>query len=175
MAALIAKLRLMVNDPLGAAQRFTDDQLQDVLDANREDIRQLELEPADTVSAGGATTWLDWHASVGGAWEAAPVLQGGSWQTLTPGTSELLVGVWHFTTAQSVPMFITGRLYDLHAAAADAIELKMAQVAEEFDFSADGGSYSLSQKLRGLQTMLTMHRSNARPLKAILLRGDTRC
>jgi hypothetical protein len=174
MAALIAKLRLMVNDPLGATQRFSDDQLQDILDANREDIRQMALEPADTIAANGATTWLDWFSPLGGAWETGATLQNSSWQSLTADSAELLIGVWHFNAAQSLPMYVTGRLYDLHAAAADVIELKMAQAAEDFDFSADGGSYSLSQKLRGLQTMLNTHRSKARVSTAVLMRGDTR-
>ena len=36
--------------------------------------------------------------------------------------------------------------YDLHAAASDIWEEKTAVLAEEFDFKADGGSYSRSQK-----------------------------
>lgn len=175
MDALLAKLRLMVNDPLGATQRFSDDALQDALDANREDIRQMELAPADTIGLGGVTSYLDWFAPCGGAWESGVVLQNGSWATLTATTSELLAGVWHFAAPQNAPMYVTGRLFDLYAAAADVVELKMAAAAEEFDFSADGGSYSRSQKLRGLQTLAERHRSLQRPSKAVLMRGDTRC
>lgn len=36
--------------------------------------------------------------------------------------------------------------YDLHAAAADIWDEKAAAVADEFDFKADGGSFSRSQK-----------------------------
>jgi len=36
--------------------------------------------------------------------------------------------------------------YDLHAAASDIWDEKAAALAEEFDFKADGGSYSRSQK-----------------------------
>ena len=42
--------------------------------------------------------------------------------------------------------------YDLFAAAADLLYEKAATVAEHTDYSADGGSFSLSQKQRGLLT-----------------------
>jgi len=58
--------------------------------------------------------------------------------------------------------------YDLHAAAADIWEEKVAVLADEFDFKADGGSYSRSQKY--LQYMAkARHHQSRRSAKTIKL------
>jgi len=49
--------------------------------------------------------------------------------------------------------------YDLNAAAADIWEEKAATVAEDFDFSADGGRYSRSQAYEHYMKMAARYRS----------------
>lgn len=49
--------------------------------------------------------------------------------------------------------------YDLHAAAADIYEEKAAVVAQDFDFSADGGNYSRSQAYEHYMKQARYHRS----------------
>jgi len=49
--------------------------------------------------------------------------------------------------------------YDLHAAAADIWEEKAAAIADEFTFSADGGSYSRSKKYDQYKASARSHRS----------------
>ena len=57
--------------------------------------------------------------------------------------------------------------YDLHAAAADIWEEKAAALAEEFDFKADGGSYSRSQKYEQYMKKSRFHlaRRSAKTIK----------
>lgn len=49
--------------------------------------------------------------------------------------------------------------YDLHAAAADIWEEKAANVAHRVDFSADGGSYSMSKLYEQYMAMARNHRA----------------
>lgn len=53
--------------------------------------------------------------------------------------------------------------YDLHAAAADIWEEKAAIVAQDFDFNADGGSYSRSQVYEQYQKRARYHRARRVP------------
>ena len=58
--------------------------------------------------------------------------------------------------------------YDLNAAAADIWEEKAATMAEDFDFSADGGRYSRSQAYEHYMRMAARYRSrrSARTISA---------
>jgi len=59
--------------------------------------------------------------------------------------------------------------YDLNAAAADIWDEKAALVAADFDFSADGGSYTRSQKLEACQQQARYFRAR-RAIRVILPR-----
>lgn len=52
--------------------------------------------------------------------------------------------------------------YDLHAAAGDIWEEKAAAAAGEFDFAADGGNYSRSQKYEQYMKQARWHRARRR-------------
>jgi len=47
--------------------------------------------------------------------------------------------------------------YDLHAAAAEIWEEKAAAIADEFDFSADGGNYSRKQRYENFMNKARHH------------------
>lgn len=49
--------------------------------------------------------------------------------------------------------------YDLHAAAADYWEGELAKVAGQFDFEADGGKFSRSQKIANFERQRAYHLS----------------
>ena len=53
--------------------------------------------------------------------------------------------------------------YDLHAAAADIWAEKAAIVAQDYDFQADGGSYSRSQVVAQFERQARSHRARRRP------------
>jgi hypothetical protein len=74
--------------------------------------------------------------------------------------------------APRVPDELTGEMeenpdwtatYDLHAAAADIWDEKAAVVAGDFDFSADGGSYTRSQAYQQMMQSARYHRSRRSP------------
>jgi hypothetical protein len=73
------------------------------------------------------------------------VITDGNYAVVTPIVSTFDLGIWLFSTSQSLPLLIYGAWYDSYAAAADVWELKAAIYAGHTDFSADGGNYSDSQ------------------------------
>ncbi len=62
--------------------------------------------------------------------------------------------------------------YDMHGAAADALEEWSAKVALQVDFQADGASYRMSQKQEALLRLAERHRQQQRPGTATMVRGD---
>src|ERR1041385_536806 len=91
MADLIAKVRLLIADPAGDAQTFTDLQIQDALDQRRTTAKLLQLRGEPTITDDGSFTYRDYYSRLGD-WDSSGTLQGASWATLTPSASEWLVG-----------------------------------------------------------------------------------
>lgn len=162
MATLITRIRLMVGDPAGGSQVFTDDEVQDILDAHRVEVRTAELIPVDSVAAGGAVSRKEFVAPRG-AWESGAVLQSNSYATVAPTVADLVIGRWTFATDQTPPMYISGQVYDLWGAAGDVLEAWAAKVAREFDFATDEQTFDRSQKTRGLLRVAAEYRRKARP------------
>lgn len=156
MTALIDRVRLLVNDPAGDGQVFSDQEIQDFLDLHRAHVRYLPLDEAPTYSA-GAVGYYD-YVTDRGHWEADLVVQDGAYGTLTPASIDLLTGHVHFTVSQTPPVLITGKVYDVYAAAVDLLEAWQAKVALEYNFSAEGQSFQRSQKLGQLAALADTYR-----------------
>lgn len=186
MAALITKTRLLINDPSGASQQFQDTDIQDALDDWRRDVRYEQLTPAPTLlNQGGVANdpsqpgiaeynWTDYYSSFQW-WEQGEVLSDGHFITLTPASSDELQGHWTFNLAipgQYPPVFITGRVFDLYAAAADLLEMWSATLLSSVDFTADGQSFHLSQLASGKQKLSDIYRRRALPTIAKAVRHD---
>lgn len=169
LADLITRLRTLVNDPAGASQSWSDDELQDFLDANRLDVRHAALRPETTWDSGVAT-YTDYYADYG-EWESDVVLEDGDGDDLSPTSSNLVVGHWTFSD-QDPGVYITGKTFDLYAASADVLESWAAKVALLFDFEADGGKYRRSQQREAFWAVAAQYRRKSRPRKAVLIRDD---
>jgi hypothetical protein len=61
--------------------------------------------------------------------------------------------------------------YDLNAAAADILTEKAAVLGQDFDFSADGGSYTRSQAYQQMMSLARHYRARRSP-KTITLRPE---
>jgi hypothetical protein len=158
MADLIALLRRAIGDAAGASQVFSDDELQAFLDARRFETRGLRLREEGTL-VGGLISYYDFYSAYGD-WESDGVLFQPDGTTVTPDTSEWLVGHWQFSAAQTVlPLSIRGKFYDVNAAAADALEAWAGKVALDFDFSTQGESFSRSQKQSQLLALARQYRA----------------
>ena len=169
--ALVDRVRRLINDPVGAEAIWTDDEIQEWLDAHRLDVALLPLQPVWSTVAGTAAA-LEYVAPYG-HWAPDALLQDSSGAELLPESADLLVGRWHF--AEHTPqVFLTGKSYDPYAAAADALEARAAQVALAYDFSADGATFQRSQQGESLLRLAQQYRSRSRPTIARLVREDTR-
>jgi len=158
MTALLARLRLLVDDPQSEAE-FTDQQLQDACDAHRLIIRYEELTGIETRTTTGSE-YLE-HISRFEDWETV-TLQDAGYAELTAATSDLNAGRWTFASEPNMPVYATGEAHDLHAAAADIWNYKAAAAAKQFAFSADGASYHLEQKYEHCKAQADFHRKHSR-------------
>lgn len=192
MADLIAQVRLMINDPASASQQFTDLNIQVKLDEYRDDIRYelLDIAPSivntSSTSNVAQTIFADYY-SKHQWWESDVVLQGYDtstgryWVVVAPVTSNYIVGHWTFEAnvftsgtvpGQYPPLFATGKVYDLNAAAADLLEFWAATLTGAYDFSSDGQSFKRSQLMQSKLTMAQYYRRQAKPKAMKMVRTD---
>lgn len=172
MAELISRVRSLIGDPAGANQALSDDEVQAALDRYQTVVRYAPLVPEPTPLPGGTVEYRDYYAGTGD-WEAGEVLVNAASQSLAPATSDRLTGHWTFASpGVAPPVFITGAFYDVFGAAADLLEAWAAKVKLEFDFTADGQSFSRSQKAKTLLEMAASYRRRQRPAVAVQVRAD---
>ena len=184
MSDLIARTRLLVADTSGSPL-FQDQDIQDKLDEVRTDLFQALLTPRITFNNPGGMTYNDYYYVPGGDprmkpigfFEANEVLIWGDFTTLTPTTSDELVGHWTFSTSQLPPVMIRGRYFDIYRASADLLDYKIANLAAtSVDFTSDGQSFHLSQQLTMLEKMRDEYRRKQRAITHTTKRldaGDT--
>ena len=166
MTDLIGRLRLLIGDVAGAAQVFSDQSLQDFLDRHRMDVAFEELEGRRGASGAFTdyfSTWSDW--------EADAKLYDSRGVQLSPTASDYLVGHWTFAN-QPPPVQARGKTYDIHAAAADALEAWAAKVKLEYHFTASGDSFHRDQKVQHLLELAKRHRAQARVFTTVAERSD---
>ncbi|MHB0968104.1 MAG: hypothetical protein ACYC36_16835 [Bellilinea sp.] len=150
MTDLIASLRGMTNAgtadySVGTTAYWSDDQLQAKLDAHRLDFYSAELTHI-TAMEGGAVVYKTYRAPYRN-------LEGGTVNFLlvdfqgTPAgtadyTADYTTGTVTFTADQAAKQWwLTGRSYDIYAAAADVWRMKAAHASEtSYDFSTDNHS-----------------------------------
>jgi hypothetical protein len=170
MAALISRVRQLINDPAGVGQTWADQDIQDVLDASRIDIFNGSMRAQPTFT-GSSLLYLDFFTDLAG-WEDDFVLKQYLVNVVTPATSEPIVGHWTFALTTLPPVYITGKSYDVWRAAADLLERTAAKWALSYDFSSDGQSFRRSQVLPALQSLAHTYRLKQRAGVLTLSRSD---
>jgi hypothetical protein len=191
MSALITQTRLMIADPSGTNQVFTDDQVQMKLDELRDDIWYEQLSAAPAVVNAASTNnqpqmvFADFYSAYHW-WEDGVVLQGyfggKASVVLTPVASDLLVGHWQFqlnifasgtAPGQFPPVWATGKIYDLYAASADLLDMRATTLSlTTFDFSSDSQSFKVSQVIDNMRKAALSYRRQAKPKIAKMVRRD---
>lgn len=186
MAAIIAEVRLLINDT-GGTPILTDQQIQDHLDDIRDDVRYEMLMQAPSIvnlsgSQSGVASFIyaddfsQYHW-----WETDVVIQDGHFIVLTPLASDYIVGHWQFeltpfvngtAPGQYPPVFITGKSYDINLAAAILWEIRAGMLATAYDFTADGQSFHRSQQMTMCLKMAQTFRCKARMRSIAVRRGD---
>lgn len=177
MDDLVARVRRYIGDPIPATgtPQFSNLEIMNVLDEHRFTVRYAPLRPGPTLQAGALYNFLDYYADVGN-WEADVKLSWVDFSTLTPTTSEPIDGHWAFTMSppgEYPPVYITGKYYDLHAAAADLLEQWAATLATTaYNFSADGRSFQRGTIVQTLANLARSHRNQAMATSHQAIRSD---
>lgn len=173
MTTLIAFVRGLTNDAT-VPYTLTDQQLQDYLDLNRLDVYNMELQFPDMISVGGVVEWHDFYSQGYNYWEDGYLIQGPDWQVRTPNTSEPLIGRWTFIASQDTPLYITGRSYDVYAAAVNALKQMESTLQCGIDFTADGLTVSRLQRIQNIRELRKTYTAQMRPRIVKMVRSDMR-
>jgi len=186
LSQLIDVLRGMVNAStadytVGTATFWDGDQMQAVLDRHRRDVFKEELYPLDTWVSSGSVAYYDYYSSFGNYEQttggtAVWWIEDGTGADV--GTALFTVDYMrgHITfsadTAGSV-YYLTGRSYDLNAAAAEIWDMKASHYAvSAIDWSSDNHSVRNSQMVSQCEKMAARYLAKALPARTILTRGD---
>ena len=174
MQAIIQRVRLLIDDPnpnfSDTVVQFSDQQIQDVLDSTRQDLRYLTLAPAPTYS-GTTISYLDYYADLGD-WEDDIQLKQWRINTVTPVASDNIVGHWTFAQTTLPPVYLVGKTYDVYRCAADLLERLSARWALSYNISVDGQSLQRSGAFTALMDLAHNYRLKQRAHQIGVTRSD---
>ena len=184
MADLILNLRGLTDAgtgdfTIGTISYFSDDHLQANLDRFRTDFIEDELYPVQQTLNGSAIykeyrahyTNLETVASGTTIFNLSDAV--GSNVATTLWTADYTNGIVTFASDQGGTSYnLSGRSYDLNAAAGAVWRLKAANAAKMFDFSTDNHSLKRSQFMQSCIQMAEMDEGMASPTVVELYRGD---
>ena len=176
MSALIQYVRDLINDPMPGEgdcdSVFTNDQVQQVLDQHRFDVFQLRLQAADDiVDASGVINWKQFYARYG-FWELDYRLQLNTFAVTTADTADAISGTWSFNTSQTLPIYLTGKHYDVYAAAVDLLIRWKAKLTLQYDVNTSVGSFQRSQRIANLDGLIKSYRGRMLPRVIKVVRKD---
>jgi hypothetical protein len=175
MAQLVTRLRSLIGDTAGAAEHFTDDRLEELLDGHRIDVRELELAALDSYEGAGGSARVHWRELLAPYkdWEDGVVVRDYRYELLTPATTDLRNGRWTFEPELYSPaLYVTGQTYDLAGAGADALEEWASHEARSFDVQTQGAQLARSQKSEALRAQALELRRRQRISVGRLVRTD---
>jgi hypothetical protein len=173
MAYIITKVRELIDDAAGADQVFSDQQIQDTLDARRRRIVREPLTPVSAVSPAGVTSYSEFYSRFG-YWETDIVVQDGSYADieLDIDDADYRVGKFTFLNPRNPPVFLSGVVYDLYGAAADMLEQWLAKVKTDYDFLSSGRTFKRSQQADGIERLMKMYRNRQWVTHSLMVRTD---
>jgi hypothetical protein len=161
MADLITRVRQLSNVGTGdytiaATTYWSDDHVQALLDENRMEVYDELLTSIRQLDSGGTARYYDFHSAytnyertTGGTAVFYIRDSQGARLGTADYTADYANGVIVFGPDQAgSARYVTGRSYDVYGAAAMVWEAKAAQVADRFDFRADGAQFDVSQLVK---------------------------
>lgn len=153
MSYLITFVRDLINDPAGASQKYTDQQIQDRLDLNRLDLSFSPLEEQDYLSTTGFIEFRDWFARLP-FWETDYVIQQVSGIPMTPDVAEPLIGKFHWNTNQPYALVIAGKVYNIYGVAATLMTTWIAEIRGQIQsWTADGTTVQRIGQVAAMQKL----------------------
>ena len=184
MAGMIAELRGMTDAgyddfKVAGVPYWSDRHMQDYLDRYRMDFVEENLYAVQQ-TRNGTTYYLDYksqYINLEGVASGTSVFKlddaGGTNMPGTMWSADYTRGVITFVndTAGS-SMILTGRSYDLNAAAADVWRMKASNAGKMYDFSSDGQSFKRSQYYQSCLQMAQYYEGLSAPISISMYRGD---
>lgn len=189
MSSLISTLRGMTNAGtadfvVGSSTFWSDDQLQTILDRYVTVIRDETLSPAYEISTGGTVIYKDYQSKSryfentnGGT--AQFVIRdpaSGTVQGTADWSANYETGLVSFTNDTQGKLYsLSGRSYDVYAAAAEVWYQKASHAAEMIDFSTAGHSVKRSNVYAASMAMAKRYEGMATKqvsTSAEMVRGD---
>jgi hypothetical protein len=165
MMFLVREVRRLIGDDGPASERvWTDDELEQFLDAYRTVVVRAPLEPSFPIPT------QFWRSRCP-YWEQGARLTIGTTDA-TVVVEDSLYGEWELEIETIGPVYVTGRTYDVYAAAADALEAWAAREKLAYDVTLDGQSLRRSQVGERLLALAQSYRRRARPRQAQVTRSD---
>jgi hypothetical protein len=164
----------------GTAVYWDDNQLQIVLDRHRTDITFEPLQMVPKRVGGGTVQYLEYRSeyanfeqTTGGTAIFIVEDSTGTDSGTANWSADYARGVVTFGSDQAgTAYYLTGRSYDLNAAAADIWRTKAAQASKRFDFSSDNHSVSRSQLMKNALEMASYYEGKASVAVTTLYRSD---
>lgn len=193
MLPIIDKIREMIGDPASASQNFSQQQIQDALDESRFDVRYELLIAAPTITNDVNTNaavfvWIDYYSTFQ-YWEMdTAVAQWGDFTQRVPVATEFIAGHWQFSVVvadgslparsdapgQYPPIFVTGRAYDIYAAAVKMLRLLKAKLMlTTYNFSANSQSFQRGGILQTIDGLMADYARKVKPRMIALDRTDS--
>jgi len=142
---------------------FTDQQIQDAYDTHRIDEFQLRLQEANDVQPNGTIFWRDFYANINW-WEDGVQLQDHNFHYVTADSEvEPLIGHWQFAQSQIIPVYATGRHYNIYATAVDLLQWWKSKLKLQIDFVDSGRTYQRMQRMKSIDGLIKDYRSRMKP------------
>ena len=190
--AIIPAIRDLIADTSGSPT-FSDQQVQDAADESRADVYYELLKAVPTITNDGTTgsaayVWIDYYSQFK-FWEIGQaVTQYGDFTARSPVATEYIIGHWQFSylptagvlppnsasPGQYPPIFVTGRSYDIYAAAVKLLQLlKAKNMLTAYNFTDNGQNFSRGQIIANIDGLIKDYCRKIRPRKIPLRRSDS--
>ena len=187
MSNLIEQLRGMAHAAqsdytIGAVDYWSDDQLQQVLDRHRTEIYRRMLTPYPKVISGGSLEWYEYRSGLqnlertsGGTALFIVEDSTGADAGTALWSADYNTGIVTFASdTNGTEYYLTGRTYNMNAAAAEVWGQKIGHYAASVDFSTDNMSVRRGQLLTNARDMYNHFVTQAGPQTSNAQRSDLR-
>lgn len=171
MTTLIARVSLLVNDPANAV--FDVDTVQEALDRYKRFVRYAPLRYQYSVDpTTHAVQWKEFFADVGD-WEDDPTFVDAGYNVYNSSryTFDPLTGQLTFSSSVVPPVKIVGQTYAVFDAAIYLLQLLLAQLMQQFDFTDGDQRAALGQQVGGVQATIAGLQARA-PVGAVGMGRD---
>jgi len=176
MTNLVARVRALTGAgtaeyTAGSVTYWTDDHLQTILDSNNGLLIDAPLTWFPQTFSGGSMQWLiaqseyrDFEEAPGTANDSRFVIRDAAGSAIGTAnyTPDYRAGRVTFGTSQGgTSYYLTAYTYDVHRAAADVWEERLAHFQDWYQFGADNQNFSRQQVFDHAEKMLAYHRGKA--------------